>query len=181
MHKHLFLAVFTFITLAFLPAAAEPSTSKPNCTDKLTKAIQALDRVESYVPQVPPEEKKYLEKEYSAASNAGPPERFGKLTQRPMYYAWQMHDAFANARFTLEENQKINPIVGVRGRIFAAHDLPMALANARSAWEDVITHSTLDNPIVTFDQVREGTEGMTYLSGMPGLYYDCLADWINEK
>lgn len=181
MRNQFFLAVFILITLAFIPAVAEDNTPKPNCADQLTRAIQTLDRVEAYVPQVPPEEEKFLEKEYGAALKAGPAGRIGRLTQRPMYYAWQLHSAFANARDTLERNQKINPIVSVRIKIIAAHHLSLDLADARSAWEDVIDYSTIDNQIVTLDQIREGSAGMTYLSGMPGLYYDCLANLIDEK
>ena len=133
----------------------------------------------AFVPFVPPEEAAYLEKEETAASEIHSSQRFGALVSRPYYYARKLHIEFAIARDRLKELNGLPEIGGIKIRIFMASNLPFALSNVRSSWDDYYWNDR-SHPI-SVNNVRVLTEDMMALAGMPGFYIWCLADSMDEK
>ena len=175
MHRLCARIIFVAILFAFSPLYAKSCDDEPKGSPKLM--LRVLDNIEPYVPFVPPEEVTYLDKEYAAAFKTGSLHRLGALTQRPYYYAWQLHIQFANARALIKEIDDIPEIVGIKMRIQMASRLPFQMANARSAWDDYVWNTNALTP----EQIRHGAEEMTRLSGLPDFYIWCLADLIDQK
>jgi hypothetical protein len=65
--------------------------------------LDVLDKVEMSVPNVPPEEAKYISKEYYEATQSGPRERLELLKSRPYYDAWDIRDRFDRAKHYVKE------------------------------------------------------------------------------
>jgi hypothetical protein len=61
-----------------------------------------LATLEALVPNVPPEEANYLEKEYSAAIQSGAGRRIYAVENRRRFAAWNLHNAFDDARAQLK-------------------------------------------------------------------------------
>ena len=138
-----------------------------------------MDKVEAFVPFVPPEEAAYLEKEEAAASEAHSSQRFGALVSRPYYYAHKLHIEFASARDLLKEIDGVPEIVGIKMRVLIASRLPFQLSNVRSSWDDYYWNDR--GHTIHVNDVRVLTEYVVTLASIPGFYIWCLADTIDEK
>ena len=177
------LAAAAFAVFVPIIAASAPAVAAKSCDDNPSgnpkDALRLLDKVEAFVPFVPPEEAAYLEKEETAASEIHSSQRFGALVSRPYYYARKLHIEFAIARDRLKELNGLPEIGGIKIRIFMASNLPFALSNVRSSWDDYYWNDR-SHPI-SVNNVRVLTEDMMALAGMPGFYIWCLADSMDEK
>jgi hypothetical protein len=69
------------------------------CNSKYVDQMTSdLDALEALVPNVPPEEANYLEKEYSAAILSEPGKRVYQIEHRTLFAAWNLHNAFNDVR-----------------------------------------------------------------------------------
>lgn len=175
--------------IAMLLATAAPSLAvsqdekSPNgCGKYLSEMSEDLDTLEALVPNVPPEEASYLEKEDSAAIQSLAGKRIYDVEHRPLYAAWHLHNEFHWAREELKGNQTLLALPDLRSNLkftieMASH-LPHPMANAKIAWD------AFDNAdkgwSLTLEQVRFGAEKSEYLLGAPGLYIWCLASFLPE-
>jgi hypothetical protein len=105
-----------------VPSLAFSNDEKsPNECDKyLTEMGEALNTLEALVPNVPPAEASYLEKEYPAAINSGSGKRIYDTERRPFFPAWNLHNAFKEA----QEFLKISNIVNLKLKISLAAHIP---------------------------------------------------------
>jgi hypothetical protein len=111
MFTRLFAAVVAVLvaTTASLPSFAADEKLADECSKYLDKMTNDLDTPEALVPNVPPEEASYLEKEYAAAITSGVGTRIYAIEHRPLFPAWNVHNEFHSARDTLLTNR---PTVG---------------------------------------------------------------------
>jgi len=176
--------------IAMLVATAAPSLAfskdekSPNeCGKYLTEMSEALDTLEALVPNVPPEEASYLEKEDSAAIQTRAGKRIYGVEHRPLYPAWHLHNEFHWAREELKTSQPLPALTDVnksnlKFTIEIASRIPHAMASAKIAWD---AFDNADNgQILTLQQVRLGAEKSEYLLGAPGLYIWCLASFLPD-
>lgn len=177
------LAAVGYAVVVPIVAASAPAFAAKSCDDNPTgnpkAALRLLDKVEAFVPFVPPEEAAYLEKEEEAASEVHSPQRFGALVNRPYYYARKLHIEFASARDLLNEIDGLPEIVGVKMKMFRASRLPFLFSNVRSAWDDYYWNDR--SHTIGVNSVKFLTEDMIILASMPGFYIWCLAEAMDDK
>jgi hypothetical protein len=177
------LAAAAFAVFVPIVAASAPALAAKSCDDNPSgnpkDALRLMDKVEAFVPFVPPEEATYLEKEEAAASEAHSSQRFGALVGRPYYYAHKLHIEFASARDLLKEIDGVPEIVGIKMRILIASRLPFQFSNVRSSWDAYYWNDR--SHTISVNDVRVLTEDVIALAGMPGFYIWCLAYTIDEK
>lgn len=135
-----------------------------------------LDTLELLVPNVPPEEVSYIEKEYPAAIASGAGKRIYDVEHRPFFPAWNLHNAFNDAREQLKLSRPIGS--DVKFTIQMAARVPYRMANAKIAWDKF--DSADGGKILTLQQVRLGAEKSEHMIGAPGLYIGCLANFIQQ-
>jgi hypothetical protein len=135
-----------------------------------------LDALEVLVPNVPPEEASYIDKEYSAAVQSKAGQRIYAIEHRPLFLAWNLHNAFDDARETLKLSRPA--ALTLKTKLEMASRIPLRMAHANMAW-DKFSDSDSAN-VLTLDQIGHGAEKSEYLIGAPGLYIWCLANLIQE-
>src|SRR5712692_6956156 len=89
-------------TTAPLPAFSIDEKTPDECGKYLADMSNDLDTLEALVPNVPPEESSYIEKEYSAAVKSGAGKRIYDIEHRSLFPAWTLHNAFDDAREQLK-------------------------------------------------------------------------------
>jgi hypothetical protein len=170
------------VTTAPSPTFSKDEKSPDECGKYLSEMSGDLDTLEALVPNVPPEEASYLEKENSTAIQSLAGKRIYDVEHRPLYAAWHLHNEFHWAREELKGNQTLLALPDLKSNlkftIEMASRLPHPMANAKIAW------NAFDNAdkggSLTLEQVRFGAEKSEYLLGAPGLYIWCLASFLPE-
>ena len=148
------------------------------CDRALQRIVQEVDDVETLVPNVPPEEADYLEKEYYAATSAGSQGRFAILQARPYYYAWRLHVELEDVRDTLNDLERAPAAAKARTRIESASDLPGPLGGALEAWLDYVrAHGNL----LTEQQLVNGGTNIRMTLLDSGQYIRCEAEQLPLK
>ena len=137
-----------------------------------------LDSLELLVPNTPPEEASYIDKEYSAAIASGAGQRIYNVEHRPFFPAWNLHNAFNDAREWLKSNSRPIGVVDLKFRIQMASLIPNRMANAKIAWD--LFDNADNGKILTLQQIRLGAEKSQGFLGTPGLYIWCLANFIHD-
>jgi hypothetical protein len=163
-------------TTAPLPAASKDDKTPDDCGKYLAEMSKDLDTLELLVPNVPPEEASYIEKEYPAAIASGAGKRIYDVEHRPFFPAWNLHNAFNDAREQLKLSRPIGS--DVKFTIQMASRVPYRMANAKIAWDKF--DSADGGKILTLQQVRLGAEKSEHMIGAPGLYIGCLANFIQQ-
>ena len=164
------------------PAFSEDEKSPNECGKYLSEMSQDLDTLEALVPNVPPDEASYLDKEYSAAISEMAVMRISAVEHRPLFPAWDLRNQFQSAREALKTNQPLATLPDLKSNLkftieMAAH-IFHPMANAKIAWD---AFNDADNGrSLTLQQVRVGAEKSEYLIAMPGLYISCLASFLPE-
>jgi hypothetical protein len=181
MLTRIFAALIATLVWAVPSLAFSQDEKSPNeCGKYLTEMSEALDTLEALVPNVPPEEAGYLEKEYTAAVQILSGKRIFDAEHRRLYPAWHLHVRLNAARrqlkvqpgFQRESKSSLKTTIGM------AAFLPYEMANVRIAWDEF---SDADNgQILTLGQVRLGAEKSEGLIVWPGLYIACLANFIQD-
>jgi hypothetical protein len=157
-------------------AFSQDEKSANECAKYLTKMSEALDTLEALVPNVPPDEASYLEKEYTAAFQVLSRKRISDVEHRRLYPAWHLHIVFDGARKTLKNNQGVVAHADLKVTIITASFMPHRMADAKIAWDEF---NNADNDL-TLEQVRLGAEKSVGLIAFPGLYIACLAGFIQD-
>jgi hypothetical protein len=103
-------AVITMLVATTTPSLAVSQEAKTadECGKYLTEICKDLNTLEALVPNVPPEEASYIEKEYGAAIASGTGKRIYDIEHRLFFAAWNLHNAFNDAR----ENVKLSRPIG---------------------------------------------------------------------
>jgi hypothetical protein len=177
-------AVIVMLVTTAAPSIAFSKDEKsPNdCGKDLGEMSEDLDTLEALVPNVPPEEASYLEKEDSAAIQSLSGKRIYDVERRPLYAAWHLHNEFHWAREELKGDQRLAALPDLKSSlkftIEMASRLPHPMANAKIAW-DAFDNADKGRSL-TLEQVRLGAEKSEYLLGAPGLYIWCLASFLPE-
>lgn len=177
-------AVFAMLLVAAAPSLAFSNDEKsPNeCGTYLTEMSEVLDTLEVLVPNVPPDEASYLEKEDAAAIQSGAGKRIFDVEHRRLYPAWHLHNEFHWAREALKTNQPLAALPDLKSNlkftIVMASHIPRLMAYAKIAWDEF--DNADHGQILTLEQVRLGAEKSEYLIGAPGLYIMCLANFIQD-
>jgi hypothetical protein len=159
-----------------LPALSKDEKTADECGKHLTEMSNDLDTLEALVPNVPPDEASYLEKEYSAAIKSGAGKRIYDTEHRLLFPAWNLHNAFTDAREALKLSQPIN--LDLKIKMQMASRIPYRMANAKIAWNE-FEHAD-NGRILTLQQIRLGAEKSEHTIGAPGLYIACLAGFIQQ-
>jgi hypothetical protein len=175
--------IVMLVTTAASSIAFSKDEKSPNeCGKYLSEMSGDLDTLEALVPNVPPEEASYLEKENSAATQTLAGKRIYDVEHRPLYPAWHLHNEFHWAREELKTNQPLAALRDLKSNlkfaIVMAARIPHPMANAKIAWNE-FEHAD-NGRILTLEQVRLGAEKSEYLIGAPGLYIMCLANFIQD-
>ncbi|HKX10722.1 MAG TPA: hypothetical protein VJN67_21160 [Stellaceae bacterium] len=184
-------AALVAVALLALPAGATnvaqdaPSTICNEARERaIDGALRTLDRIEAWIPLVPPDEASYLSKEHDAAVRAQSTGRIEAVMAQPYFHAWRLHNSFEAARERLQFIKTL-PIRGlslharIRLTIKALALAPGSLSNAEEAWSDYVRADGLK--VLKADQVRDGTLGIGPLISRIGDYIACAADLIEDK
>jgi hypothetical protein len=179
------VAVFAMLLVAAAPSLAfsKNEEKSPNeCGKYLTKMSEALDTLEALVPNVPPDQANYLEKEDSAATQTLSGKRIYDVQHRPLYPMWHLHNEIYWAREELKSSQRLAALPDLKSNlkitIVMAARIAHPMASAKIAWD---AFDNADNgQILTLEQVRLGAEKSEYLIGAPGLYIMCLGNFIQD-
>jgi hypothetical protein len=163
-------------TTAPLPAFSTDEKTADECGKYLAEMSNDLDTLEALVPNVSPEESSYIEKEYSAAITAGAGKRIYDIEHRPLFPAWNLHNAFDDAREQLKLSRPA--ALTLKFKIQMASRIPYRMANAKVAWEKF--DNADGGEILTLQQTRLDAEKSEHLIGAPGLYIWCLASFIQD-
>jgi hypothetical protein len=169
-------------TVAHSLAFSQNEKSPNECGKYLTEMSENLDTLEAFVPNVPPDEASYLEKEIAAAIQSRSEKRISDVQRRRLYPAWHLHNEFDLARHVLKDNQTLAALPGIKSNLkftiqMAAHT-PDAMANAKIAWDEF--DKSDHGQTLTLEQVRLGAYKSQRLLGVPGLYIMCLANFIQD-
>jgi hypothetical protein len=173
---------FVAIAAASSPAFSNDEKSPNECGKYLTKMSEALDTLEALVPNVPPDEASYLEKEDAAAIQSGAGQRIFAVEHSRWYPAWHLHNEFRWAREAAKSSQTLAALPDLKSNlkitIVIASHIPRLMAYAKIAWDefDNADHGQL----LTLQQVGLGAEKSEYLIGYPGVYIMCLANFIQD-
>ena len=106
------LSVATLFYLSPVVRAADVAPH-PFCENErataIQNALQKLDKVEAWIPLVPPDESAYIAQEYSAFLNAPvySEARGDMVIARPYFHAWKLHDEFKAARTELQNVMRL--------------------------------------------------------------------------
>jgi hypothetical protein len=176
---------FAAAIIAMLLAMAAPSLAfskdektPDECNKYLTEMSNDLDTLEALVPNVPPDEASYLEKEYSTAVDVMASVRIYAVEHRPLFPAWNLHNAFHIAREELKLHEPIPADHNLKFEIEMASRIPWRMADAKIAWDKF--DEADDGKILTPRQIGLGAEKSEELIGTPGTYIWCLASFIPE-
>jgi hypothetical protein len=173
--------IVMFVTIAAASIALSKDEKSPNeCGKYLSEMSEDLDTLEALVPNVPPEETSYLEKEDAAAIQSRAGKRIYDVEHRPLYAAWHLLNEFHWAREELKGNQRLAALPDLKSNlkftIEIASRIPHPMANAKIAWDAFLDAD--NGRFLTLEQVRLGAEKSEYLLGAPGLYIWCLASFL---
>jgi hypothetical protein len=160
-----------------LPALSKDEKTADECSKYITEMFKDLDNLEALVPNVPPEEASYIEKEYSAATASGAGKRIDDIEHRLFFPAWNLHNSFNDAREQLKLSRPIGS--DVKFTIQMASRIPYRMANAKIAWDKF--DSADGGKILTLQQIRLGAEKSEHMIGAAGLYIGCLASFIQDS
>ena len=182
-NRHLYApaALLLTSTWGFMPAFALNEKVPDECEKYLTEMSHQLNALEALVPNVPPDEASYLEKEYFAALEVKSSKRIYDVQRRPLYYAWILHGSFDNARRQINIAQQTlghppGQLVDLKFAMQIASLIPYDMANAKVAWIDF---DNADNgKVLTLEQIRQGARLSQLMIGEPGQYIWCLAQFI---
>ena len=170
------------VTTSHSPTFSKDEKSPNECGKYLSEMSEDLDTLEVLVPNVPPEEASYLEKEDAVAIQSLAGKRIYAIEHRPLYPAWHLHNEFHWAREELKCNQRLAALPDLKPNlkftIEMASRLPHPMANAKIAW-DVFDNAD-NGQSLTLEQVRLGAKKSEYLLGAPGLYIWCLARFLPD-
>ena len=173
---YLILAV---LLLAPFRAFAGGEKAPDDCGKYLKEMKANLDALEVLVPNVPPDEAAYLDKEDLAAVKAKSNERIYEVEHRPYYTAWQFHNVVEDARGEIERQSAIPALHDLKFAIEMASRIPLRMTEARIAWNDF---DNADNGhVLTAKQIGEGAMRSGVMSGLPGEYIWCLASFIDNS
>ena len=171
------------LTVALSTAACATSNarkpySNPFCertrTHTVDEALGYLSSIDDIVPQTPPEEAAYLEKEYAASLKVNDLRRISVVISRPYFHAWQLRDAIESARLYLEKDKALPSSASPKEHIQAIADADSKLANVRAYWDDY-QRSALANNLPN-DVVGSASADAVMLTGEVGNYVWCWAD-----
>lgn len=140
---------------------------------ELQRALESLDRFETLVPHVPPDEAVYIEKEEKASLSAGSEARLSALMERPFYYPHQLHSAFENARAKLEDIEALPRDASLERRIEVTAQAPSYLCAAKKAWDDYVRMDNGKN--LQSQQVFAAAFRLKLAISAPGDFISCLA------
>jgi hypothetical protein len=177
------LFAMLLVATAVRSLAFSKDEKSPNeCGKYLMEMSAVLDTLEALVPNVPPDEANYFEKEHASAIQSGSGKRIFDVEHHRLYQAWHLHNEFYWARQELKGSQTLAALPDLKSNlkftIVAATRIPHPMANAKIAWDE------FDNAdrgqILTLEQVRLGAEKSEYLIGAPDLYIMCLANFIQD-
>lgn len=154
---------FALVLLGLNGVAVADSGHNLVCQDQTTdiaRAISSLDKVEAWIPNVPPDEASYLSNEYHAIFSSRLPEktasaRYALLTSRPYFRAWQLRDAIDTARRSLRNVDDLPSGSTIKDKLKAASMTPYHLSEAKMAWGDYITAD--NGKTLTSKQIADGT------------------------
>lgn len=165
--------------LALLALLSSPSLADdapdpcPLQRKELQRALESLERFETLVPHVPPDEAVYLQKEEEASLSAGSEARLTALIARPFYYPHQLHPAFENARTKLEDIEALPRDASIERRIEVAAQAPSYLCAAKKAWDDYVRMDNGKN--LQSQQMLGAALWLGVAIRAPGDYISCLA------
>jgi len=172
-------ALLLIVTLAPFPAFSADEKAPDDCGKYLKEMKENLDALEVLVPNVPPDEAAYLDKEDSAAVKAKSNKRIYDVEHRPYYAAWNFHNVAEDARGEIERQSVIPTLHDLKFAIEMASGIPYRMTEARIAWNDF---DNADNGhVLTPKQIGEGAMRSGVMSGLPGQYIWCLASFIDES
>jgi hypothetical protein len=181
MIRPIVAAVIVMLVTTAAPSIAfsQDEKSPTECGKYLSKMSEDLDTLEALVPNVPPEEASYLEKEDSGAIQSLSRKRIYDVEHRPLYAAWHLHNQFHWAREELKGNQRLAALPDLKANlkftIKMAARLPHPMANAKIAW-DAFDKADKGRSL-TLEQVQRGAEKSEYLLRASGLYIWCFANF----
>jgi hypothetical protein len=171
------VSVILVAMTASVPAFAVDEKSPDECSKYLTEMSSALDELETLVPNIPPEEASYIDKEYSAAVKAGAGKRIYYIEHRPFFPAWYLRNAFNDAREQLKLSRPDG--LDLKFKMLMASRIPYRMANAKISW-DRFDNSEYGRAL-TLQQIERAAGMSERLIGTPGLYIGCLAGFIQQK
>jgi hypothetical protein len=125
--------------------------------------------------KLPSEEASYIEKEYSAAIKSSAGTRIYDIEHRPFFPAWNLHNAFDDARATLKLSR---PALRLKTKLLVASRIPLRMAHAKIAWDKF--YDADSGNLLKPEQIRRSAETSEYMIGAPGLYLGCLANFIPD-
>jgi hypothetical protein len=113
------------------PACAADEKTPDECTKYLDEMESDLNTLENLVPNVPPEEASYLEKEYSAAIQSLSGQRIYGVEQRSFFAAWNLHNAFDEAREQLKLSRPSVSVLHLKMKIQMASLIPWPMTKSK--------------------------------------------------
>ncbi|MBI1326344.1 MAG: hypothetical protein GC136_01730 [Alphaproteobacteria bacterium] len=171
-------------TLLFV-SSAFAAENRNTCTSYLDEIAKNLSRIENIIPNIPPEEIKFLEKEYGAIFGEGEKrfdsskdKRFLTLLERPYYFAWVLREKLDKAKDLLGSNQNLPIDATLKIQIRTSAYLPYLLANVSTEWGKYTDNRSGD---ITVKQAYEGTGAATSLNGIYGRFISCIADKLDHR
>ena len=172
-------ALLLIVTVAPFPAFSADEKAPDDCVKYLKEMKENLDALEVLVPNVPPDEAAYLDKEDSAAVKAKSNKRIYDVEHRPYYAAWNFHNVAEDARGEIERQSVIPTLHDLKFAIEMASGIPYRMTEAIIAWNDF---DNADNGhVLTPKQIGEGAMRSGVMSGLPGQYIWSLASFIDES
>ena len=179
MKNDISAVILLLILLAPYPSFSAEEKSIYECRKYLIEMKEHLDTLESFVPNVPPDEAVYLDKEDSAAIKAESNKRIFDVEHRPYFTAWELHNSFDIARTEIELNEEgLVPKQDPKFAIQMASRIPYHVTEVRIVWNNF--DNADKGKILTNSQVVEGIRHSIKISGLPGDYIYCLASFIPE-
>jgi len=179
------LIISFFVGWTF-PSLAAPVISAPisKCDDRLTGIVEYLGEMELQIPQIPPEQNSYLEKETTAAFQQADETRFRRVVASPFFGAWQARKALVKARSTMSslelaktstEGVVLNDAVH---RLTAINTLPVDLAELGDA---IVDYSVASENQLSHDKVLSLQANAKFMPHVAMGYIQCLTQVLNDS
>jgi hypothetical protein len=142
--------------------------------------LEGAKRLNTLIEQVPPDESRYLENEYGAASLQGSAARMRLLYERPCYRAWSIHKSLDGLERQLESVEAPFPgedlsVAKIKSAAFA---IVKADQSAREFSDYVRFDQSRQPHVLSQEQIDQHTFSLGTMGTTLATFVSCTADTL---